>query len=349
MAVNTTTVLYAAESSSIPKVTQAIYNRTLLTRAEPLLVYQKFGKKIPLKQRNGKSMVFRRWLNLAENTTPLTEGVTPAGSTLTKEEVIGTLKQYGDYVEISDMLTFTNFDPIINEASDILGEQMGQSTDTLYANDLTAGTNAFTVLTATTYEDYSDRTHTAKAINKSGLDYVINVLDRANAKKFTGLNAPTEKTNTWAIAPSYWAVIHPDVTRDLYHSDSGLTLGEHFTPVEQYGSQAQVVPGEVGKYRSIRFIETTHAKIWAGTGSTTLTGMRSTGSNCDVYGCLFFARDAYGIVPLEKGSARTIIHRAGGPGDPLNQRNTVGWKHATCGAVILQDDWMVRLEATSHA
>jgi len=106
------------------------------------------------------------------------------------------------------------------------------------------------------------------------------------------------------------------------------------------------MPGEVGKYRSIRFIETTHAKIWEGAGSGTTTGMRNDGSNCDVYGCLFFAKDAYGIVPLEKGSARTIVHRGGSTSDPLNQRNTVGWKHAATLA-ILNDEYMVRLETTA--
>lgn len=67
-----------------------------------------------------------------------------------------------------------------------------------------------------------------------------------------------------------------------------------------------------------------------------------------MYTTLVFGRDAYGIVPLNGGSARTIIHRAGGPGDPLNQRNTVGWKWAGT-SVILNDEWMVRIESGTQA
>jgi hypothetical protein len=59
-----------------------------------------------------------------------------------------------------------------------------------------------------------------------------------------------------------------------------------------------------------------------------------------------FARDAYGVVPLQRGSARTIIQRAGGNTDPLEQRNTVGWKSAGC-AIILNDDWMYRVVAAA--
>lgn len=357
MSVNTIQGFYDAENASgysptLPKVTQAIYNRSLLERAKPLLVYQKFGGRTPLKQRNGKSMVFRRWLNLDENTTPLSEGTTPAGSNLTKEEVVATIKQYGDYVTISDMMDMTNFDPTINEASEILGEQMGQSLDTIYADLLAAGTNAYVVsATSTPPAAFDDnRSTVAQIINKVALDKAINVLDRNNAKKFTRLIEGADRDNTYPVAPAYWAVIHPDITRDLYDAtSSGLNIGSNFTPVEHYAKQTQVMPGEVGKYRSIRFIESTHCKVWPDSGSGTTTGMRTTsGSNCDVYGVMIFGRDAYKIVPLEKGSARTIVHRAGGPGDPLDQRNTVGWKAATTLA-ITNDDWMVRLEVTASA
>lgn len=365
MPMNTIQGYYDAENAAglLPKVTQAIYNRTLLERANPSLVYDKFGQRHPLKNRSGKSMVFRRWKKLAEATAPLAEGVTPTGSELTKEEVIATIKQYGDYVTITDMLDLTNFDPIINEASEILGEQMGETLDTIYASKLSAGTNAYVVT-----QDYTDfggtgetapahpafsanRSSVAGVLNRAAIDKAINVLDRADAKRFTSMVSGANKENTWPMDAAYWAVIHPDITRDLHMTlRSGLVKGNDFVPVEQYASHSGVMPGEVGKYRNVRFVATTHCPIWADAGAAVgSTGLRSTGgSNVDVYSVLIFGRDAYGIVPLEKGSARTIIHRAGSTADPLNQRNTVGWKSATTLS-ILNDEWMVRLEVGSLA
>lgn len=356
MAMNTIQGYYDAENASgyspeLPKVTQAIYNRTLLERAQPLLCYDKFGQQHPLKARSGKSMVFRRWEKLGENTTPLTEGVTPAGTELTKSEVVATIKQYGDYVTLTDMLVTTGFDPMVNESTELLGEQMAESMDTLYANKLSAGTNAFSCTVDYSGTEavaaYSAHSQAGGVLHKLALDKAINVLQRESAKTFTPMVSGSDKDNTYPLAPAFWAVIHPDIERDLYMSTySGLTKGTDFVPVEQYSNHTATMPGEIGKYRNIRFISTPHCKIWSAGGQSGSATYRGDGSNYDVYSVLIFARDAYGIVPLQKGSARTIVHRAGGPGDPLNQRNTVGWKHATT-LEILNDAWMVRLECLS--
>jgi len=79
--------------------------------------------------------------------------------------------------------------------------------------------------------------------------------------------------------------------------------------------------------------------------------MRSTtGTNADVYPILFFARDAYGIVPLKGKDSLTpmVVQPRPAPGDPLGQRGTVGWK-AWQSAIILQDAFMVRLEVAATA
>jgi N4-gp56 family major capsid protein len=79
--------------------------------------------------------------------------------------------------------------------------------------------------------------------------------------------------------------------------------------------------------------------------------MRSTsGTNADVYPILFFARDAFGIVPLKGKSSMTpmVVNPKPAPGDPLAQRGTVGWKLWT-STVILQDAFMGRLEVACTA
>lgn len=335
----TTATIYADESS-IPAVTQAVYNRDLLTRAYPLLVHDKFGQRKPLKQSNGKSMVFRRYERLALATQALAEGQTPGGTTLDKTDVVATISQYGNWIGISDLLDLVGVDNTIRETSKLLGENMGETLDVLYRDVITAGTVYICVDTDDTsgFTTSQSRGDTGGKICKSALDLAIKTLDLANARRFTGMIEGTPKDATFPVAPAYWAIIHPEITEDLYSGSSAVNLdvGSEFTPVERYSRYTDVMAGEVGKYRNIRFVETSHAKWFDNAGE----------SSADVYTCLILAQDAYGIVPLQGGSARTIIHRAGGTHDPLNQRNTVAWKAATT-AVILNDNFMYRIECVS--
>ena len=67
----------------------------------------------------------------------------------------------------------------------------------------------------------------------------------------------------------------------------------------------------------------------------------------DIHGTLIFGRDAYGTVDIEgMGNLHTIIKAPGSAGtaDPLDQRCTVAAKVDAYTAVILNNDWIVRVE-----
>jgi N4-gp56 family major capsid protein len=260
---------------------------------------------------------------------------------------------------VTDLLETIGLDDIIMEATDLLGENMGETLDTIYREKMIAGTSV------TRVTDDADGTYgsacatgtgavttVAGILNKYALDQAINILERNKAKKFTGLIQGAAKDATFPVAPAYWCIIHPDMIRDLYAKEySNLVVGEEFTPVERYAQQTQVMEGEVGKYRCVRFVATTQSKIWADSGVTASgTPYRTSGTKVDVYSALFLGRDAYGIVPLDGLNSRSIVHRAGSAGtaDALNQRSTIGWKAATTLA-ILNDAFMHRVECASLA
>lgn len=352
--------LYAAESSGIPKVTQAVYDRNLLERALPLLVFDKFGQQRPLKRRSGTSMVFRKYDPLTAVSSALNaEGAPDAAQQLSKTEVVATIAQYGNWVEVSDLADVASLDDIIMEATTILGENMAESLDTIYREKLITGSQvlystgdgagSFTAGVCGTWTSGgSNRATVDGVLTKAILDKTINILERNKAKKFTGQVNASTGVSTYPVAPAYWMIIHPDQVRDLYEfSFSGLVKGGDFTPVEQYSAQTQVMDGEVGKYRSLRFIATTQCKIVAGAGGAdSADKRRETSSACDVYLNLAFGQNAYGIVPLDGLNSRTIVERAGGVTDPLHQVNTIGWKAATAVALI-GDEYLVRVEAAS--
>ena len=347
-------------SDSLPETTRGVYNRTLLTRAQPYLLHQRFGQQHPLQQRSGQSMVFRRYEKLSQATTPLSDGVTPTGTTLVKRDYVAAIKPYGNFMVISDWVDMTHVDPVIQEATKLMGENMGETMDSVYREILVAGTSVYYVAgdhgsagsdawVAGTSRD-SATTGVQGVLCRGVVDAVIRDLDGADAKHFTPMVNGSTRINSFPIGKAYWCVIHTDQIHDLFSKYGGFTLGEEFTPVERYSNQTGVMETEVGKYRNVRFVATTNAKIWLDAGDDYASGVykSETGVNCNVYAALFFARDAYGVIPLQRGAGSTIVHKAGGSHDPLNQRNTVGWKGAGT-AIILNDAWMRRVECASLA
>ncbi len=322
-------------TSTIEVNLEGFYDRNLLERATPHLLYSKYGQVRPLPKNKGTKIQFRRYGSLAVNTTQLTEGVTPAGKQLSATEITATMGQYGDYVIITDKLLDTGLDPILLEAGDILGEQSGLSIDTVHRAVLLAGTSV-------RYADgVAARANIVKTIQISDIKVVVRALEGANAKKMREMIVPSVKINTTPLRPAFIGITHTNCRQDI-ESLSG------FTPVEKYSSQKDVMETEIGEVLGIRFLTTTNAGAVADSGGTAVTNSllyTTANTACDVYQTLVLAKNAYGVIPLQKGGIENIIKRAkdSGTEDPLNQRNTSGWKAYTV-AKILNDNFMYRIE-----
>lgn len=301
------------------------YDKVLLERARKNLVYDMFGQVRNLPSMNTNIIKFRQYVALSQATTALTEGTTPSGSQLSVTDITATVYQYGDFVEYSDWLDMTGLDPIATEAASVLGQQMGETMDSIVRDQLVAGTN---VKYGGSQSARGDLT-ASHVIATADLDVIQRTLAVADAKRITSMVKPDEGYATTPVNASYIGIVHPRVAYTL----KGLT---GFTRVEYYANSANsVYTGEIGKYGDIRFIESTNAKVFTGEGS----------SSADVYATLIFGADAYGVTSLTESSTGIVYKPLGSSGtaDPLNQRGTVGWKAAKT-AKILNQNWLVRYE-----
>ena len=323
----------------------------MLTRAQPLLQLERFGQTYPLPTNSTQTAKFRRYymtgatgsagsgsgsFSIPVATTPLVEGVTPAGSKLSNVDYTVTLSQYGDFITITDVVMDTHTDPILQQATDILGEQAALTVETLRFNVLKAGTNVF-------YSNGTARTDVNTAISLTVQRQITTGLNRQNAKKITSIVASTPDYNTKSVEAAYMAVCHPDLESDI----RGMT---GFKPVADYGPHTSPMEGEIGSVEQVRYLSSTVIAPWADGGGAK-GAMRSTsGTSADVYPVLVFGRDAFGIVPLKGKSSMTpmVVNPKPAPGDPLGQRGTVGWKLWTA-TVILQEAFMARLECAATA
>jgi N4-gp56 family major capsid protein len=317
---------------------QAFYDRNLLSRAQPADVHGRFGQKRPISKRSGNQIKFRRYSQLAAATTALAEGVTPSGSSLSVTDVTATLAQYGDYITLSDMVSMTNQDAVVTEATDVLGDQAGTTIDQLRRDVLVAGTSVAYA------NGVADRVSVITKIAAADLDKVIRFLKNQNAKFMKEGIPPSDGVGTGAIRKAFIGIVHPDVEYDL----EGIT---GFKPVSDYPSQMSVMEDEIGAYKNIRFVSSTNAKIFADATTATTAGFKVSGSGKnDVYATLIIAAEAYGVCPLSGEAMNTYVKALGSAGtaDPLEQRSTVGWK-ATTTTQILNQTWMYRLETLATA
>ena len=333
MAIVNAPVIYTTYGDISPR-TAAYAVRELLKRGDPLLVLERFGQAKTLPQKSTQTMKFRRYEALEPATTPLSEGVTPTGKLLTKTDVTTVLRQYGDFVGLTDVIEDTHEDPVLRETMALCGEQAAQTLELVRYGVLTAGTNVFRA------GDAAARNQVAAGLTLGLQRKVVNALQRQLAGRITQIVMAGPDFNTSPVGAGYFAVCHVDL-------ETSIRKMTGFVPVEQYSDAMKAIPGEIGKVESVRYVGTTLCKPWEDAGgSASTTYMSTTGSNCDVYPILFFGRDAYGITALKgKNSVAPMVLNPNTPrgGDPLGQRGTVGWK-TWAGAVILNELWMARAE-----
>lgn len=326
MAVVTTTDVSPAVSS--------YYDRNLLENARPHLVHDQFAQWRPLPKKNSTTIKFRRPNTLSVAKTPLVEGVTPTGSSFGYGEVTATVNQYGDFITFSDKVDLVNQDSVLTDMTTEQGFQSGETIDELRRDVLVAGTSV-------QYANGSARTDVNTVMTEGDIDTVVRALQNQNAKMLFQLMRAGAGISTEPISPAFFGVCHPDILPSL----RAMT---NWIPARKYSNTTKLMVNEIGSVGNVRWVWTTKGKIWAGGGAAGGSNVKETSSAADVYASLIFARNAFGIVPLEGKSLENIVKAVGSSGssDPLNQRGSSGWKAHTT-TVILNNGFMYRIESAA--
>lgn len=310
-------------TSEVDPGTQVFYDRVLLERSLPDLIYEIGAQVRNIPVHGGDQIKMRRYTNLTAATTPLTEGVTPPGQQMSKTDIMATVKQYGDFVHITDVVVLIGQDRLLTEAAELLGEQQGETRDTL-VRDVLVATASVSNASGGSNGD------TPTEITKTDIDGVVKVLGQGRAKEFRPRIKAGTGQGTSPIRKAYIGKLDVDITDDL-EKVSG------FLSVAQYPSQAGVEDSEWGSTNKVRWLKTDIGHV--STGASTLSA--------DVYSCLIHGQNAFGVTTIEQGNSKNIVKGYGSAGtaDPLNQRATSGWKmmHA---CRILNDAHIHNLKVT---
>lgn len=325
MATVTQTTTYTAATpagGSAPRtyLNKTFYDRKLLETAKTQLHFAAYGQKKPIPRNSGKTVEFRRW-NLfdPDAVVSLTEGVTPDSQDIGQTKVEATVAQYGAFVEVSDLLDLTAYDPVIGDTSELLGEQMGIKLDHITRD----------VMTATTNKQFAGGRANAASLTAADKLTVAEIRKAVRTLK-------NNKARMFGNGkrPHFICICDPYATYDL-QSDS------LWQDVSKYSNAEQIYQGEIGRLFGVVFVESTECKV------DLKTATNHVNSNVDVHHSLVFGDDSYGLVDIDgSGSMEIIIkpHGSSGTADPLNQRATIGAKVMAYTAVILQPLWLIDIE-----
>ena len=299
---------------------KTFYEKRLIDQAEPALVHDQFGDPYPIPANGGKNIEFRKYDSLPKATTPLTEGVTPDGQTMNVSTVTAEVRQYGGWVPITDTLQLTAIDNNIVQATKIIASQAGRTLDTIVRDVLEGGTNV--IYAPKIGEGGAETPVTSRATLDATCQLTSDLIARA-ATQLKAMNADP-------IGTSFVGIIHPYVTYELRRDPDWIDVHKYAQPDEIYN-------GEIGTLHGVRFVETSEAKIWKGTGCP---------AGLAVFSTLILGAHAYGSTEIEGGGLEHIVKQLGYGDDPLNQRASVGWKaHKTAERLVEQ--YMVRIESCS--
>jgi N4-gp56 family major capsid protein len=308
-------------SAGIAAEVRQHYNKNLLYFARPALVHTLYSQKGVIPGGMGKTVNWRRFTKMSAATTALSEGVTPNETSMVQVNISATVAQYGSYFLFSDVVTVTSIDPILDSATELLGQNAGETLDTIAQTAFNAGNNV-------RYASLSTARTSRSAVTST--DVFTDTEARRIRRQMAANNVPMVNVGGTSC---YVAVIHPNVVFDLQGTSNYVAIG-------QYSDPDNIYRGKVIDLYSIKFFESSNAKVFTGSGA----------SGIDVYSTLIMGRDATGQVDIESLGLQFIYKgsASGGTSDPLNQRQTSGWK-ASYAAVILNDTFLLRFESAATA
>ena len=264
----TQTTLLNQPGNDLSPEMKIFYNKRLIDNAEPNLVYDQFGTKYPIPKNGGKTIEMRRYTPLKKALRPLTEGVTPQGNKLNVTALTATVEQYGDYIELSDMLEMTAIDNNVVVSLDLLSSQAGRTLDTITREVVCAGTN----------KSFAPKINADGTTTPVLLREDVTTACRLTPAEIRKGIAKLKRHNANPINGYYVAVIHPDVACDIMGDPEWIEAHKYATPENIY-------EGELGRIAKCRFVESTEAKIigpaefWTGVNRLTLhTALSSSGS-----------------------------------------------------------------------
>lgn len=287
----------------------AYYDKLLLKMLRQLnFEFAKYAVEKSLPRNYGDTINWRRYVKLSPTTVPLTEGITPEGKEISGSSITAVIAQYGDVMYLSDLVELEQLDDVKREYAVELGFLAKETLDLIVRNVLVAEGSAF--FAAARAGLGSLASGDVPAVDD------FRKITIAMKKAFLGGNRKA--------GGKYVALVSPEVMFDLFDD-------ERMQDYMDFGqSNAPFNDGMTVEMFGIRFVEVLNAPTAQNDAVT-------------AHDSVVIGEEAYAITKLEGAGLSIITKGLGSAGveDPLNQRQSMGWKINGFGARVLNNEAVV--------
>jgi N4-gp56 family major capsid protein len=308
--------------SMLPAPTQIWLESVILATDIPNFIHSLAAMRKEMPSRVGKTWRAIRYDNLPSAPIPLDEDlgeeIAPTPSSYVAVDAI--LRTYGQYVKITETVTLTHEDAVLNEHAKLLGVSMRRTEDELVRETLAS---CASIVNATGGTNGDSPTEMA-------ISDVQEVYKKLNSSNAWTISRNIEAENKFGTAPqrdSYFAFAHSDLS-------SSFENLPNFSHKSEYPSPRVSGNAEWGSVGGLRVFLSSVGKI---VPSSSLKGN-------DVYEVFVCGLESYAIVE-QSNYTQDIIYHSPQQADPLEQYCTLGWKMRQA-PVILNDVWMTRFRCT---
>lgn len=239
-----------------------IAEKTLPLARKQLVAYQ-FGDPLTLPKGRGTTYTATRFNRIPLPFAPLSEGVPPAGQSMSIGQVSATAQQWGDKAIITDVAEMTIKHPLFQKAIELVALQISETLER----------NTFVNLMAGTQINYVNSRGSRAALvagdvlNPHEINRVSGALFTLGAPRYMGDELTDTKLKADAggakassnprSMPHYTAIIHPLVAQDMRENATVVTAWS-------YSDLNRLYNYELGEWGGVRFTQSNMVPTFTG-------------------------------------------------------------------------------------
>lgn len=299
----------------------AYYDKLLLKMLRQMeFHYAKYAVEKTLPRNYGDTINWRRLNKLAVTKTPLIEGVTPPGQQISGSEVIAIIAQYGNVMYFTDVIDLQQLDRVRQEYTVELGYQAKETIDEIVRDTLVAEGSVYFPSGQTALNGVT------KANGQVKIDDFRKIV-LGMKRGFIGGNRKA--------AGKYVALVAPEIMFSLFDDEKVQNYMDYGRTVGMY------TDGMIVDMFGIRFEEVLNSPMLE------LTAQDQEGNFA--HDSIVIGEEAYAITKLEGQNVKVITKGLGSAGveDPLDQRQSIGWKMTGFSTKVLLPEAIVNYWAVA--
>lgn len=224
MATNTYSGNFSADAATY------IAQKTLMIALKRLAVYQ-LCDKAPLPKNNSRTFQYTRYERLALPQTKLTEGVTPADTSMSISTVSAVMDQWGAVIPLSDVSIDSVKHPVLQKAIELAAHQAQELVDRECVKVALSGANVYYPSTITSRANLTSSSY----ITSSLIGKVVSIMRDKGA-------IPYDESEDL-----YVGVVDSFVNDDII-------VDTTFVDAAKYGQIKKLLVNEIGEWKGVRWV-----------------------------------------------------------------------------------------------